>query len=98
MISAHGGKALLVAASTAVAGADHSIVVAVITALGGVTAVVVGPLVTDRIRHRTIVDHAAEAQAEHADLSQQLLDRLVARDAEITQLRIELDKARHRRG
>lgn len=104
----HGGlRGLAVAAATEVAGTsggDHAIAVAVITASSGLVAVLLSQLLSRRSA-RSTADHVAEASAEHADLSERLLDQLeaqngnlAAKDAEIIALRKELDRQRRRHG
>lgn len=105
---AHGVRGAAVSgatwAATEVTSGDHSIEAAVITAAGGVLAVVVGPLLTDRFRRRRRVNHAAEAEKEQAALADWLRSQLdhqlaanEAKDAEIIELRKANDRLRRRR-
>lgn len=91
-----GTRGAFVAAATGVA-ADHSILATIITGAFALAAVIVGPLVTDRLRNRrSYIDHITEATAEHADLSERLLDQLEVKDAEIAKLRAENDQLKRR--
>lgn len=94
-----GLKALAVSAATAVTGAatsDHSIAIALITAGGGVTAVVIGPFVNDwvRNRRRPTVDHHEELAKEQAALAEHFVDELAALRAENARLLDQLAKRR----
>lgn len=102
LTTAHGGRGALVAAATAVTGVasgDHSIAIALITAGGGVSAVIIGPVVTDwvRGRRRPPVNHHDELAREQAALVEHVVDELAALRAENDRLRDELAAKRRRR-
>lgn len=99
---AHGGRAMIVAAATTVSGAaggSDAIAIALITAAGGVAAVVVGPFVTDwvRRRHRVQVDHHDELAKEQVALAEHFVGEIVALKAENDRLRAELNRKGRRR-
>lgn len=93
----YGRAGVLVAAGTAVAG-DHSVEVAIITAVSGVAVVIVGPIVSSwlRARHKP-VDHHSEVITEQAHLVKHLVDELAELRGENKDLDNELKRLRRSR-
>lgn len=95
MTPAHGVRGLIIAAGTAVVG-DHTIAGAVITALAGVTAVVLGPFIAEFVRNRrkNRVDHNTEQIEELLHVADHYLDELRKRDATIEERDAEIERLR----